>query len=146
LVPSSTSRHADETGSSLVEVSVAMVVLTLAVVPLVGMLEAGLRAATSSGEYDAARALANEKLEEVRALPYSRPSGAADSAVERYAPPGPPNATEGDLNLSVRTAFVDGDLSGPADSPPTGQMRVEVLVTWDAGSLSTVGVVSGEPP
>ncbi len=60
-----------------------MVILVLAVVPLAGMLEAGLRAATSSVEYDAARALANDKLEEVRALPYSRPGGAADSAVER---------------------------------------------------------------
>ena len=123
-----------------------MVVLVLAVVPLVGMLEAGLRAATTSGEYDAARALANERLEEVRALPYSRPGGGADSAVERYAPPGPPDATESDLNVFVRTAFVDRDLSGPAGSPSTGQMRVEVLVTWDAASLSTVGVVSGEPP
>lgn len=123
-----------------------MVVLTLAVVPMVGMLEAGLRAATTSGEYDAAHALANEKLEEARALPYSRPGGAADSAVERYAPPGPPDATEGDLSLSVRTAFVDGRLSNPAGSPPTGQMRVEVLVRWDEGSYSTLGVVSGEPP
>ena len=123
-----------------------MVVLVLAVVPLVGMLEAGLRAATSSGEYDAARALANEKLEEARALPYSRPGGTANSAVERYAPPGPPDATEGDLNVSVRTAYVDRDLSNPAGSSPTGQMRVEVLVAWDAGSYSTVGVVSGEPP
>jgi Tfp pilus assembly protein PilV len=146
LVRSSTSRLADETGSSLVEVSVAMVILVLAVVPLAGVLEAGLRAATSSGEYDAARALANERLEEVRALPYSRPGGGADSAVERYAPPGPPDATEGDLNVSVKTAFVERNLSDPAGSPPTGQMRVEVLVTWDAGSLSTVGVVSGEPP
>jgi Tfp pilus assembly protein PilV len=129
-----------------VEVSVAMVILVLAVVPLAGMLEAGLRAATSSGEYDAARALANERLEEVRALPYSRPGGVADSAVERYAPPGPPDVNEGDLTVSVSTTFVDGHLSGPADSPPTGQMRVEVLVAWDAGSYSTVGVVSGEPP
>ena len=123
-----------------------MVVLVLAVVPLVGMLEAGLRAATSSGRYDAARALANGKLEEARALPYSRPGGAADSAVERYAPPGPPDTTEGDFDVSVRTAFVDRDLSSPAGSPPAGQMRVEVLVTWDAGSYSTAGVVSGEPP
>ena len=123
-----------------------MVVLTLAVLPMVGMLEAGLRAATSSGEYDAARALANEKLEEVRALPYSRPGGAADSAVERYAPPGPPDATEGDLAVSVGTAYVDEDLSDPADSPPTGQMRVEVSWGGTTGSYSTVGVVSGEPP
>jgi hypothetical protein len=98
-----------------------MVILVLAVVPLVGMLEAGLRAATSTGEYDTARALANERLEQVRALPYSGPGG-ADSAVERYAPPGPPDATEGDLNISLRTAFVDEDLSGPAGSPPTGQI------------------------
>ena len=136
----------DATGSSLVEVSVAMVVLTLAVVPMVGMLEAGLRSATASGEYDGARALANEKLEEVRALPYSRSGGASDSAVERYAPPGPPDATEGDLSVSVRTAFVDERLANPAGSPPTGQMRVEVLVRWDGGSYSTLGVVSGEPP
>ena len=123
-----------------------MVVLTLAVVPMAGMLEAGLRAATSVGEYDAARALANEKLEEVRALPYSSPGGAADSAVERYAPPGPPDATEEGLEVSVGTAYVDEDLSDPAVSPPTGQMRVEVSVVWDTGSYSTVGVVSGEPP
>ena len=64
MVRSSTSRLADETGSSLVEVSgaMAMVMLLLAVVPLVGMLEAGLHTATSSGEYDAARALANGRL------------------------------------------------------------------------------------
>ncbi len=123
-----------------------MVVLALAVVPMAGMLEAGLQAATSPGEHDAARALANAKLEEVRALPYSRPGGAADSAVERYAPPGPPDATEEGLDVSVGTVFVDEDLSNPADSSPTGQMRVEIFVTWDAGSYSTVGVVSGEPP
>ena len=113
---------------------------------MVGVLEAGLRAATASGEYDAARALANERLEELPALPYSRPGGAADSAVERYAPPGAPDATEGDLSVTVRTAFVDGRLSNPAGSPPTGQMRVEVLVRWDEGSYAAVGVVSGEPP
>ena len=123
-----------------------MVVLVLAVIPMAGMLESGLRAATAPGEYDAARALANEKLEEARALPYSRPGGAADSAVERYAPPGPQDTSEGGLGVSVRTAFVDEDLSDPADSPPTGQMRVEVSVAWDAGSYSTVGVVSGRPP
>ena len=66
-------------------------------IPLAGMLEAGLRATTSIGEYDSDRALTNEKLEEVRAPPYTRPGTAADSAVERYAPPGPPEVIEGDL-------------------------------------------------
>jgi prepilin-type N-terminal cleavage/methylation domain-containing protein len=71
---------------------------------------------------------------------------AADIAVERYAPPGPLDTTEGGLGVSVRTAFVDDDLSDPTDSRPTGQMRVEVSVTWEASTYSTVGVVSGEPP
>ena len=144
---SSTGRWADETGSSLVEVTVAMVVLALAVVPMVGMLEAGHRAATASGDYDAARALASAKLEEARALPYARPGGAADSAVEGYAPPGPPAVTENGFTLSVRTAFVDEEFSGPAGSPPTGQMRIEALVEWDGDrSYSTTGFVSGRPP
>lgn len=144
---SSTVRWAEEAGSSLVEVTVAMVVLALAIVPMVGMLEAGLRAATASGEYDAARALASAELEEARALPYNRPGGAADSVVERYAPPGPPDVTEDSFTLSLRTAFVDEELSDVAGSPPTGQMRIEALVEWgEDRSLSTSGFVSGEPP
>ena len=143
---SSTARWADETGSSLVEVTVAMAVLTLALVPMVGMLEAGLRAATASGEYDAARSLAGAELEKARALPYNEPGAAADSVVEKYAPPGPPDVTEDGLTLSVRTAFVDAEFSDVADSP-TGQMRVEVLVGWEGDrSYSTVGFVSGRPP
>ena len=143
---SSTADWKGEAGSSLVEVTVAMVVLTLAVVPMVGMLEAGFRAATSSGEYDAARALAGSELEEARALPYDRPGGAADSAVERYAPPGPPDISVDGFTLSVQTAFVDKELSGTAGSP-TGQMRMDVLVEWEGGrSYSTTGFVSGRPP
>ena len=123
-----------------------MVVLTLALVPMVGMLEAGLRAATASGEYDAARSLAGAELEKARALPYNEPGAAADSVVEKYAPPGPPDVTEDGLTLSIRTAFVDGELSDAADSP-TGQMRVEVLVGWgDDRSYATTGFVSGKPP
>lgn len=124
-----------------------MVVLALAILPMVGMLEAGHRAATATGEYDAARLLASAKLEEARALPYDRPGGAADSVVERYAPPGPPEVTEDGLTLSVRTAFVDEELSDAAGSSPTGQMRIEVLVGWGGNrSYSTTGFVSGRAP
>ena len=122
-----------------------MTVLAVAIIPMVGMFEAGIRAATVSGDYDTARALANEKLEEARALPYSEPGGASDSAVERYAPPGPSDGEVGDLAYTVRTTFVDAELS-PAGGPPTGQMRVTVTVEWERGSYSTVGVVSGDPP
>ena len=122
-----------------------MTVLAVAIIPMVGMFEAGIRAATVSGDYDTARALANEKLEEARALPYSEPGGASNSAVERYAPPGPPDGEVGDFAYTVRTTFVDAELS-PDGGPPTGQMRVTVTVEWERGSYSTVGVVSGDPP
>lgn len=139
-------RLADESGASLVEVMVAVAVLALAVIPLVGMFEAGLRAVAASGDYDRARALANAQLEGVRALPYSKPGGAADSAVELHAPPGGPEVEEGRFAYTVRTDFVDGGLSGRADGSATGQMRVEVEVRWEGGSYATAGVVSGEPP
>lgn len=123
-----------------------MTVLALAIIPLVGMFEAGLRAATTSGEYDAARALANAKLEEVRALPYYRAGVTADSAIERYAPPGPPDGVEDGFAYTIRTAFVDAELANPSDSPPTNQMRVEVTITWKERSYLTAGIVSGEMP
>lgn len=122
-----------------------MVVLTLAILPVVGMLEAGLEAATSAGRRDAARALANAKVEEARALPYSRPGGAADSAVERYAPPGPPDGTEGPFSYTIRTEFVEAGLDEPAPSA-TGQLRLEVTVRWDGGDYAATGLVSGDPP
>lgn len=124
-----------------------MVVLALAIVPMVGMLDAGFRAATASGGYDAARALAGAELEGARAIPYNRPGGSADSVVERYAPPGPPDVTENGFTLSLRTAFVDEELSEAVGPTPTGQMRIEVLVEWDENrSYSTAGFVLGRPP
>ncbi len=60
---------AGQSGYSLVEVLTAVVILSLAILPMVGMFDAALRAAVRGGNYDGARARANEKLEEVRALP-----------------------------------------------------------------------------
>jgi len=41
---------------------------SIAIIPMVSMFDAGLRAAVLGGNYDQARTLANEKLEEVKAL------------------------------------------------------------------------------
>ncbi len=46
-----------------------MVVLTIAVVPMVGMFEAAIRASNASGDYDEARTCAVQKLEQVKSLP-----------------------------------------------------------------------------
>ena len=60
----------EERGYSLVEVMVAIVVLTIAIVPMVSMFDMGLKLATKGSDYDKARALANLKLEEAKSLPF----------------------------------------------------------------------------
>jgi prepilin-type N-terminal cleavage/methylation domain-containing protein len=130
-------------GYSLVEVLVAIAILSLAVLPMVGMFDAALRAATLGGNYDKARALANEKLEEIRALPYSDPGGAADSVTERCPPATPTSGRRGIFTYTVQTRFVDASFSNPTDSPPTSQMRVEVEVEWQGKSYTTTGFVAG---
>jgi prepilin-type N-terminal cleavage/methylation domain-containing protein len=130
-------------GYSLVEVLVAIAILSLAILPMVGMFEAALRAATLGGNYDKARALANEKLEEIRALPYSDPGGAADSVIEKYPPATPASGERGIFTYTVQTRFVDASFSNPTDSPPTSQMRVEVEVAWQGKSYTTTGFVAG---
>ena len=89
-------------------------------------------------------AMMEAKIEEVMALPYDRPGGPEDRVVERYAPPGEAAGTEGPYSYRVETAFVGRTLE-PAASP-TGQLRVDVTVTWDGGSYAAGGLVSGEPP
>ena len=132
-----------ESGYSLVEVMVAMMILAVAIIPMVGMFDAGLRAAVAGSNYDGARALANEKLEGIRALPYERRGGAADSAVELYHPATPVVGTEGAFRYTVLTKFVDADFSNPVDSPGKPQMRIEVEVEWEGNSFTATGYVAG---
>jgi prepilin-type N-terminal cleavage/methylation domain-containing protein len=132
-----------EPGYSLVEVLAAIVILSIAILPMVGMFDAALRAAVLGGDYDKARSLANEKLEEVRVLPYKKPGGAADSVAEIYPPATPVTGTEGIFTYTVRTKFVEADFSNPSNSPPTSQMRVDVEVQWQEKSYTTTGFVAG---
>jgi Tfp pilus assembly protein PilV len=66
----------------MVEVMAAIMILALAILPMAGMFDTALRAAVLGGNYDKARALANEKLEEALALPYREPGGGSDSVIE----------------------------------------------------------------
>jgi hypothetical protein len=128
----------------MVEVMAAIMILALAILPMVGMFDTALRAAVLGGNYDKARALANEKLEEALALPYREPGGGADSVIERYPPASPSTGTEGIFTYTVRTRFLDADFSTPSNSSPTSQMRVEVEVHWQGKSYRTAGFVAGE--
>src|SRR5204863_2984077 len=60
-------RFRGEAGYSLVEVMASIVILAIAIIPMVGMLDMGLKTATSGSNYDRARALANTNLEKIKA-------------------------------------------------------------------------------
>ncbi len=141
-------RLENESGYSLVEVMVAIMILAAAIIPMVGMFDAGLRAAVVGGNYDKARAIANEQLEEIRALPFS---GTPNSVVEVYPPGGGPRACTGSIEASfgckVQTTYVRLNSSSVVEDPSARVMlQVKVTVTWDGGSSSylATGLISKE--
>lgn len=129
----------DESGYSLIELLAAIVILTVAIIPMVTMLDTGLRTSTTSGNYDRARALANTKLEEVKSLRYAE--------AESTYPPGtsvPCNA--GGLTCRVETRYTKINFSGASGTfgsgtASDGMMRVTVTVSWDGKSYATTGLV-----
>src|SRR5829696_5026096 len=48
----------------------SIIILSLAILPMVGMFDMGLKGATAGSNYDKSRALANLKLEEAKSLPF----------------------------------------------------------------------------
>ena len=124
-------RTKKESGYSLVEVMAAIVILTTAIIPMVGMFDAALRAVSTSGDYGVARACAGQKLEQLRSLPYETVSaGLPDGTCE---PSG--------FSYAFHEEFVNAELQGVQGDQ--GLTRVTVTVSWDGGdSYATTGVVS----
>jgi hypothetical protein len=124
-------RTKKESGYSLVEVMAAIVILTTAIIPMVGMFDAALRAVSTSGDYGVAWACAGQKLEQLRSLPYETVSaGLPDGTCE---PSG--------LSYAFHEEFVSAELQGIQEDQ--GLTRVTVTVSWDGGdSYATTGVVS----
>jgi type IV pilus modification protein PilV len=142
-----TKRLKSESGYSMVEVLVAIMILTIGIIPMVGMFDAGLKASMVGSNYDQARMLANERLEKVRALPYNKtsPAGVNDSAVEIYHPGSPVTGSSGAFSYTVTTTYwkesgdsVVQDASDNTVVKP--MMQVVVQVSWAGGnSYKTIG-------
>lgn len=120
----------DESGHSIVEVLVAIVVLAVAILPMAGMLDAALRATAASGDYDEARTCAGQRLEETKSLPYDTvsaglPDGTCEASGFGYA------FDEEPVGTDLARAGTDKGLT-----------RVTVTVSWDDGSYNLTGVVS----
>ncbi len=142
-----TERLKGESGYTMAEVLVAIIILTVAIIPMVSMFDAGLKASMKGSNYDKVRMLANERLEKVRALPYNKtsPAGVNDSAVEIYRPGNPVTGTSGAFSYTVTTTYwkESGGTLVPDASDNTivkPMMRVVVQVTWAGGnSYTTTG-------
>lgn len=125
----------DESGYSLVEVIVSILLLSVAIIPMVTMFDAGLRTAVLGGNYDKGRTLANTKLEEVKALTYSE-------VESKYPPSGSPHtpASVDGFTFEVTTRYLNADLAGPQTSPSTPYMSIRVNVKWQNGEFTTTGL------
>ena len=109
-----------------------------ATVPMVGMFDAGLRAAVLGSNYDEARALDGEQLAEIKALPY-------EVAKARYAPGSTLTRTRGIFDYTITTTYMALKPSGLLPEPNARtMMKVDVSVTWDSGdkTYSVTGLVS----
>ena len=110
----------------------SILLLSIAIIPMVGMFDMGLKTATSSGNYDGARALAYTNLEKVRSLPYAtakvtyKPDNATPTAGTTVS------CNTGIYTCGVTTTYVDNSLS--ANSAATTKMQVVVTVQWARGS------------
>ena len=67
----------------------AIVVLTLAIVPMAGMFDVAIEAADAGGAYDEARTCAVQKLEQLKSLPYETiktgsPDGVCETSGLKY--------------------------------------------------------------
>jgi len=136
------------------EVMVAIMLLAIAIIPMVGMFDAGLRAATQGSSYDQARALANKQMETAKSLPYedardkfpvssSTPS-TTTGVYESANQPDPPHGDFPGFTYKVRKAYVKlGSTGIVEDASARTMMNITVTVNWGSGnSYSTTGMVS----
>jgi prepilin-type N-terminal cleavage/methylation domain-containing protein len=157
-------RLREESGYSLVEVLVSIVIMALAIIPMVSMFDMGFYSTTEGSNYDRARMLANLKLEEAKNLPYvtvrdnfPEPAGTPTtydgSGYYQSAWKTEPGADFANLEYRVEKQYMA--LPNPDDAmddfepstTATGLIRVKVTVQWTDNnntlrSFETFGLVA----
>lgn len=157
----------DAAGYSLVEVMASIVILSIAIIPMVAMFDSGLKAASTSGNYDTARSFANKKLEQAKSLSYAQ--------VRDNYPGVPPaiNATDGSTTGAITNSSAPDEvpngfsytvskrhLTMTAGASPdrtnlataaaalgdTGLIEVKVTVSWGGKTYATTGIVAKDTP
>lgn len=150
-----------ESGYSLIEVMVSIMLLTIAILPMAGMFDTGLKTTTAGSNYDKARALANLKMEEAKSLPFatvrddfpvtpSTPNaGYYDSGF--ISESGPASADFTNFQYRVEKQYMTQPPQTPGSSSQnfatststTNLIRVTVTVRWGGtNTYTTFGLVT----
>ena len=143
-------RAVRESGYSLMEVLVAIAILSLAILPMVGMFDMGLQTATKGSSYDKSRALANLKMEEAKNLSFAEVRNNFPEA-GNTTPFDSAWLTEDDFpnfEYEVKKEYMQLPTEEiPEWEPsgtPTNLIRITVTVRWaDGNEYTTFGLVSG---
>ncbi len=141
----------------------SIMILSMAIIPMVGMFDVGLRTATLGGNYDKARALAQKQAEKAQSGSYSgvRSSYPHDPSAG-VSCPGGTDPFDPSTGLSETTGCADSGFPGftfdvrkqflappgegssgsldAASDENRGYMRIEVVVRWDDGPYSVTGL------
>jgi len=145
----------DETGYTLVEVMASIIILTLAILPMAGMFSMGINSATSGGNYDKSRALANLKVEEAKNLPFAdvESNFPQDGNTTPFDSAWLTEADFPNFEYKVEKQYVTPPSANPdaasepwdvpSAAPPTNLIRIKVTVKWaDGNEYTTFGLVS----
>ena len=138
----------NESRYSLVEVMASIMILAIAIIPMVSMFDAGLRIATLGGNYDKARAFANQQLEQAKSLSYE---AARDSFPVASSTPNPSSSStltvpsavgmpSGSTYTVVKRYVNASGSSFTTVGSDQGLMRVTITVNWSGNSYTTVGL------
>lgn len=144
----------------------SIVILSIAIIPMVAMFDSGLKAASTSGNHDTARAFGNKKLEQARSLSYAQardnfpragdgtPTAGTPATITNSAPL---DQVPDGFSYTVRKRYLamtpgaspDRTNLAPAAaaSGETKLIEVTVTVSWGSGkSYTTTGVVTADIP
>lgn len=156
-------RLKSESGYSLVEVMATILILSIAIIPMVGMFDAGLRSATLGSNYDKARALAKKQMESVQTLSYDAVkntypgpsctpvafSGSGESNTTGCTVPAAedPKGVFSGFTYEVRKQFLTPSVGGAGvqslttSSTDRSMMRVMITVRWGTNNSYTTSSI-----
>ena len=145
-------RFREESGYSLVEVMVSILILTIAILPMMTMFDTGIDSANRGSNYDKARALAKKQLEQAESLSYGTVRTAFPNAPCAFDNSGlcavanlevpaaeDPNGEFDNFRYAIRKQYVE-PVGNTFDErvDDTGMMEITVVVGWGGANFNEV--------